>query len=629
MGRNFPIFLPGLKMMIEMKFGKLLLSTVALALAVPALFGQTAEKVRLKNYDMAVPFASTEGLRLAEGELPIKEYDLVLKDIKGKEYNLKELLQSGKKVFIDFSAVWCGPCWMLHQYGTLSELHKMYGDSETGNKEMVVLWVEAEGAEKAVISQKGVGGNTQGDWTEEGKWPVPIVSDKFLAKRLGIILKAVPSCYVLLPGGSYVEIPQEEYLLGYDRNKSIAENAKSGKSKQAAEAIYNRVKNMGLKKGDKPVVASVDIPSIVEGRTVQFKAPKALSMHGFVRFNWTFEGGTPEKFEQSSVTELPSVVWNAPGKRKITITPIDQSGSGAPYVVEVDVIAKTFIDKFPYEYGFESDAIDPQWAIVDQDGDGHSWTTLQAHFKWVKFWNPEFAKSIAFRGENSAVSWKVFPIDIDPEEGQIQGAECLGDNSLISPGIKIPADAVKPTAYFFACDYLGIPEPDKGKGEKVQERQAFSVKLSTQGQAKETFTTVLVNKGMIQGHYTPISIDLSAYKGQTVYLEIHHEANYPEALALQVDCFGVVLDGNVPNYLSTDRVAPVLPLECLVGEGQLSLSAQGLQEAALINAAGVQVAHAKGADQLTMDTVHLPAGTYVVIATGADKSLALRKVIIP
>lgn len=607
-----------------MKFGKLLLLTVALVFTVPTLWGQTFEKVRLKNYDMAVPFASTQGLRLSQGELPLKAYDFVLEDINGKKYDLKQLLQSGKKIFIDFSAVWCGPCWRLHQYGTLTQLHNMYAD-----KDLVVLWVEVEGAEKAVISQKGVGKNTQGDWTEGGKFPVSIVSDKYLASRLGISLSSVPSCYVLLPGGSYVEIDQKEFLLGYDNSKTLEENAKSGKNKEAAEAIYNRVKDLGLKSGDKPVVASVDIPTIVEGRKISFKAPKALSMHGFVRFNWTFEGGTPAQYEQKGTDDMPTVVWNKSGKQKITITPSDANGKGTPYEVEVDVLAKTYIDKFPYEYGFESDAIDPQWAIVDNDGDGHSWTTLQAHFKWVKFWNPGFAKTIAFRGENSAVSWNVFPIDIDPTTGEIQGAECLGDNSLISPGIKIPADAAKPTAYFFACDYLGIQEPDKDKGEKVQERQAFSVKLSTQGQTKETFTTVLLDKGMIQGHYTPISIDLSAYKGKTVYLELHHKAAYPEAIALQVDCFGVVLDGNVPNYLSTDRVAPVLPLECFVGEKQLSLSACGLQEAALINAAGVQVAHAKGLDQLTMDITQLPAGVYVVIATGADKKLALRKVIIP
>ncbi len=610
MGRNFPIFLPGLKMMIEMKFGKLLLSTVALALAVPALFGQTTEKVRLKNYDMAVPFASTEGLRLAEGELPIKEYDLVLKDIKGKEYNLKELLQSGKKVFIDFSAVWCGPCWRLHHYGTLTELHNKYG--EAGTKEMVVLWVEAEGAEKAVISQKGVGGNTQGDWTEGGKWPVSIVSDKFLAKRLGISLGAVPSCYVLLPGGSYVEITQKEFLLGYDDSKSLEDNAKSGKSKEAAEAIYNKVKNMGLKPGDKPVIASVEIPAVVEGRKISFKAPKALTMSDFVRFSWTFEGAMPAKYEQSGLDDMPTVVWNKSGKQKITITPSDKNGQGTPYVAEIDVLARTYIDKFPYEYTFEEDVISPQWYIIDEDGDGHSWYTLQYHFNRVNYWDKNYAATLAHYGKNAAVSWTFFPVDYTDDGGWL-GGECEAKDMLLSPGIKIPADASKPTAYFYAADIMDLG------GNK-----GYSVRISTTTQEPEAFTTVLIDKETTYDHYSLVTLDLSPYKGKTVYIGIYHESNRKD-FGLMIDDFGVSLDGTTP----TTKPTPVLPLECLVGEGQLSLSAQGLQEAALINAAGVQVAHAKGADQLTMNTVHLPAGTYVVIATGADKSLALRKVIIP
>lgn len=592
-----------------MKFGKLLLLTVALVFTVPTLWGQTFEKVRLKNYDMAVPFASTQGLRLSQGELPLKAYDFVLEDINGKKYDLKQLLQSGKKIFIDFSAVWCGPCWRLHQYGTLTQLHNMYAD-----KDLVVLWVEVEGAEKAVISQKGVGKNTQGDWTEGGKFPVSIVSDKYLASRLGISLSSVPSCYVLLPGGSYVEIDQKEFLLGYDNSKTLEENAKSGKSKEAAEAIYNRVKDLGLKSGDKPVVASVDIPTIVEGRKISFKAPKALSMHGFVRFNWTFEGGTPAQYEQKGTDDMPTVVWNKSGKQKITITPSDTNGKGTPYEVEVDVLAKTYIDKFPYEYSFEEDVIDPQWYIVDEDGDGHAWYTLQYHFKRVKYWNTQYAETLAHYGKNAAVSWACFPIDYDEsQEGWISG-QCAAKDRLLSPGIKIPADAQKPTAFFYVGDIM-----DEDGGNK-----AFSVRISTTTQEPEAFTTVLIDKEITKNHYSLVTLDLSAYKGKTVYIGIYHESDGKD-FGLFVDDFGVSLDGTTP----TTKPTPVLPLECFVGEKQLSLSACGLQEAALINAAGVQVAHTKGLDQLTMDITQLPAGVYVVIATGADKKLALRKVIIP
>ena len=42
-----------------------------------------------------------------------------LTDIDGTTHSLYNYLDSGYVVFIDFSAVWCPPCWSYHNSGAL------------------------------------------------------------------------------------------------------------------------------------------------------------------------------------------------------------------------------------------------------------------------------------------------------------------------------------------------------------------------------------------------------------------------------------------------------------------------------------------------------------------------------
>ena len=95
--------------------------------------------------------------------------DWTLTDINGIEWNLYTLLDEGKSVFLDYSAVWCGPCWSYHTGGNLETLYEDYGPD--GTNEVMVFMIEADGF-STMEELTGVGGSTMGDWVTGTPYPI-------------------------------------------------------------------------------------------------------------------------------------------------------------------------------------------------------------------------------------------------------------------------------------------------------------------------------------------------------------------------------------------------------------------------------------------------------------------------
>lgn len=95
--------------------------------------------------------------------------DWTLTDINGTQWNLYTLLNQNKTVFLDFSAVWCGPCWSYHTSGNLEALYEEYGPD--GTDEVMVFMIEADGF-STMDELYGISGVTQGDWVTGTPYPI-------------------------------------------------------------------------------------------------------------------------------------------------------------------------------------------------------------------------------------------------------------------------------------------------------------------------------------------------------------------------------------------------------------------------------------------------------------------------
>ena len=102
--------------------------------------------------------------------------DFTLTDLNGTTHNLYDLLNNGYTVILDFSAVWCPPCWSYHTGGTLEDLYINHGPAGYPNvspnttDDVMVFMIE--GDENTVANLGGSGGNTQGDWITGTPYPI-------------------------------------------------------------------------------------------------------------------------------------------------------------------------------------------------------------------------------------------------------------------------------------------------------------------------------------------------------------------------------------------------------------------------------------------------------------------------
>ncbi|HRH64821.1 MAG TPA: T9SS type A sorting domain-containing protein [Bacteroidia bacterium] len=127
--------------------------------------------------------------------------NFIASDINGTQWNLYDILATGKPVYIDVSATWCSPCWNYHNSGALENLYNSYGPQ--GTNELMVFFVEGDAA-TTNADLHGTGSNTQGDWVTGT--PYPIIDDATIANDLEI--SYFPTIYLICPDRIIREVGQ-------------------------------------------------------------------------------------------------------------------------------------------------------------------------------------------------------------------------------------------------------------------------------------------------------------------------------------------------------------------------------------------------------------------------------------
>ncbi|MBR4739259.1 MAG: C10 family peptidase [Bacteroidales bacterium] len=238
--------------------------------------------------------------------------------------------------------------------------------------------------------------------------------------------------------------------------------------------------------------------------------------------SWTLTGATPA----TATGDTVSAVWSAPGTYNVIATVTNSYGTGSD-TLQVQVITCNMVTSYPFTMGFSTAEQSNLncWTVLDADGDGYSW----------------MLGGPGISGYMGSASY-------------INGVGPLSpDNWLITPQMQFTAG----NTYHLNWSISALDDDYAA--------EHYGVYVSTTGTATSNFT-LIQEYTLSSATEISMSLDLSTYAGQNVYIAFRHWNCYDQYWLL-LDSVAVTENSSSATYYTVTATSDNSSMGTVTGGG--------------------------------------------------------------